>query len=193
MHIQRDIAKELFRKSIHLCSAFVPLFAEVYYGPTLIALSLVLALFCIFESLRIHGRNIPLVSAITRFAARNRDGDRFVFGPVTLAVGVILSLILFPTQIAKIAIWAVAFGDGLASLVGKIIGKQHLTLFPDKSIAGSLACLLAVFLASLLAGTTLLSAIILAITATVLEALPLKNFDNIAIPLGTALVAVLIV
>jgi dolichol kinase len=34
-----------------------------------------------------------------------------------------LSLLLYPDPAASIAIYALAFGDGLASLVGKLVGR----------------------------------------------------------------------
>lgn len=184
-----DLLKEGFRKSIHICAAAVPFFAERWFFLTIAALSSILLLYVLFEALRIHGKNIPFISSITRFAARTRDGNGFVFGPVTLALGVIITLAVFPLSAARIGIWAVAFGDGLASLVGKIYGQTQLRIVKDKTIAGSIACFSAVFFASIYATGSISHALIFAVVATLLEALPLKNFDNIVIPLCSAAAA----
>ncbi|MBQ4026098.1 MAG: phosphatidate cytidylyltransferase, partial [Treponema sp.] len=79
-----DIAKELFRKSIHVCSAFIPLFLQFMRLPVLFALTAALVLYSIAEFMRLKGKSIPLVSAVTAAAARKRDENRFVLGPVTL-------------------------------------------------------------------------------------------------------------
>ena len=72
-----DILKEVFRKSIHLCTAFVPIMLKYFYLPTIILLSVVLVLYIVAESLRYKGINVPVISAITKAAARKRDENRF--------------------------------------------------------------------------------------------------------------------
>ena len=53
-----DIVKEVFRKVIHLCAAFIPILLKYFYQPILILLSSVLILyvvvyplFCVFNDL----------------------------------------------------------------------------------------------------------------------------------------------
>src|SRR5574344_1338557 len=77
-----DIAKEFFRKSIHLCSALVPVALHFFYWPVIIALSIAVILYSIAEIARLHGKTVPLISAVTAAAARSRDANKFVLGPV---------------------------------------------------------------------------------------------------------------
>ena len=100
-----------------------------------------------------------------------------------------LALLLYPAQAATIAIYALAFGDSLASLVGKLVGSLSLPFTGGKTLAGSLACFLAVlFMTYRLIGSLKLS-LIIALTATLIETLPSGDFDNLLLPVGTGFVA----
>ena len=186
-----DLLKETFRKTIHLCAALVPLFARYFFYPSVIALSATTFFYIIFEILRLKGYQIFMISSITGFAARERDKGKFVLGPVTLSIGVISTLLIFPFKEASIGIMALALGDGLASLVGKFWGRQHLNISKDKTIAGSIACFTAVFISTIAISRSFIKSFFIAAIATGTEALPLKDFDNILIPLvcaGAALI-----
>lgn len=92
------ILKELFRKSIHLCSAFVPCFLWIAYKPTIACLFALVVFYSAAEILRLNGKEVFLISAVTEAAARKRDENKFVLGPVTLVLGIILSAILWKTS-----------------------------------------------------------------------------------------------
>ncbi len=177
-----DIAKELFRKSIHMCSAFIPLFMGIAKVPVLVLLALALGFYVICESLRLKGINVPLVSEVTAAAARKRDENRFVLGPVTLCLGIILCSIIWKQKPASIGIYALAFGDGLASLTGKLFGRVRIPLTQGKTAAGSLACFTAIFISSFLAGGSASVSLILAGVGMFIELMPLKDLDNAIIP-----------
>ena len=100
-----------------------------------------------------------------------------------------LSLLLYPLPSASIAILALAFGDGFASLVGTLLRGPKIPLLRTKTVAGSLACFTAVFLVTLRITMKPVDALVVAGAATVLEAIPAGNFDNIIIPFGVGLVA----
>lgn len=179
-----DVAKELFRKSIHMFSAAIPFLLKFAYAPILILLALALILYCISESARIKGHEIPLISAVTAAAARQRDADRFVLGPVTLVLGIILAALLWTEDAAAAGIFALAFGDGLASLSGKLLGQTKVPLTRGKTAAGSLTCFLAIFITSFLVSKNAGVALCLAGTGMFMELLPLKDFDNVIIPVA---------
>ena len=134
-----SIIKEIFRKSIHICSSFVPLFLGLAYKPVIILLVLALVFYTVSEFLRLKGHQIPLVSKITELAARKRDENRFVLGPVTLVIGILIAAIFLPLKPATVGIFALAFGDGTASLVGKLIGRVAIPGAHGKTVAGGLA------------------------------------------------------
>ncbi len=184
-----DIIKEFFRKSIHMCTAFVPLFLSFAKWPVIILLSIVLVVYIITENLRIRGKSVPLISVVTEAAARKRDENRFVLGPVTLASGVILTAIIFNQKSAAIGIYALALGDGLASLGGKLFGRHKIPFTGGKTFEGSFTCFAAVFVSILIASKSVTVAAVLAAAATAVELLPLKDFDNLLIPLLIASLA----
>ena len=180
-----DIRKEIFRKSIHLCTAFVPFFLARFYFTTLWLLMLCLVFYCIFEFLRLGGKKVPFISAITAAAARKRDENNFVMGPVTLVLGIISAAILWKQIPAAVGIYALGFGDGLASLVGKLCGRIRIPFTNGKTVAGSLACFAAVFISSLLMLHSVSAALVIGFAAMAIELLPLKDFDNLFIPVLT--------
>ena len=184
-----DIIKELFRKSIHLCAALVPFLLSIARIPVLCALCVVLGVYCVAEFFRTKGISVPLISKITETAARTRDQNRFVLGPVTLALGVLISSLCFNSASAAIGIYALAFGDGLASLAGKLFGITHIPHTDGKTVIGSLTCFTAIFLSSWAVSSSTFTAFVLALAGMSLELLPLHDFDNLIIPVALAAVA----
>ena len=187
--LPRFLESEIIRKSIHILVALVPAVAamDVYFAVGLLAGGNLIYVFA--ERARRGGHNVLLVSDLTIIASRGRDQGRFVFGPVTLAIGGMLALLLYPSQAATIAIYALAFGDGLASLVGRLFGGLRLPLGGRKTVAGSLACFLAVLLVSQRLLGDLRLSLPIALAATLLEALPTGDFDNLLLPVGTGYIA----
>ena len=176
------IFKELFRKSIHICSSFVPLFLGFAYWPVIILLVLALIGYTISEILRSKNINIPLISKVTEIAARKRDENHFVLGPVTLVCGILLAALLLPLDCARVGIFALAFGDGLASLMGKLIGKITIPGAHGKTAAGSLTCFFAVFVSTFCCCGNCFIALCVGLCAMFIEVLPISDFDNLIIP-----------
>ena len=184
-----ELLVEVFRKTIHLSSAVTVVFAEHWYQLTVVGIAGISLLYCISELLRMRGHELYLIARITRYASRARDKGRFVLGPLTLAGGVLAALLLFPMHTAKIAIFALAFGDGLASLVGKRFGKIRLTFFKDKTVAGSLTCFAAVFLSAFVVSRSFWKSLVIGVAGAGIEMLPLKDYDNLLIPVAIGFIA----
>lgn len=178
-----DLLKEFFRKSIHLCASIVPFLAAWNFRFTTIALASIICIYTLCELSRLTGRTIPYISRITAYASRKRDEGRFVLGPVTLGLGVLLTLILFPPKAALIGIFALAFGDGVASLAGKIWGKRKIPYLRGKTLEGSAACFIVVFISSLALTRDPLQSLEIALLTVLVEALPIRDYDNLLIPL----------
>lgn len=178
-----SIIKELFRKSIHICSAFVPLLLRYIYWPTIGLLGLAAIIYTVCQLLMLKGINIPVVSQIILVAARKRDENKFVLGPLTLVFGIMFAALLLPLNCATVGILALSFGDGLASLVGKLIGKIQIPGARGKTVAGSMACFMAVYVSSFCCSKNCFISLILATIAMFVEVLPLSDFDNLIIPI----------
>jgi phytol kinase len=180
---------EIVRKSLHFLIALVPLLASINLSATLGLLAAGTLFYAFAENSRLQGFSIPLVSELTLIASREKDKTGFVLGPVTLGLGAMLSLLLYPLPAASIAIYALAFGDGIASLAGTIGRGPRIPFFGVKTISGSLACFGAVFVVTLSLTQRPVEAFILAFAGSILEANHAGNFDNNILPVGVGLLA----
>ncbi|MCL2139118.1 MAG: phosphatidate cytidylyltransferase, partial [Treponema sp.] len=68
-------------------------------------------------------------------------------------------------------------------------GKTRPYFLHGKSLEGSIACFTAVFISAFFICQSCIASLTVAFTASVTEALPLEDYDNIALPLTVGLVA----
>ena len=185
MKDSKTILKELFRKSIHICSSAVPWFFAAYYWYTVYGLLIIVSLYYFCELARLEGHPVPVVSLITETASRQRDECKFVLGPVTLVLGIVFSALVLPLPCAKIGIFALAFGDGLASLAGKLFGRIKIPHTGGKTLEGSLTCFTAVFISTFIVSRNPVVSLLVALLAMLIEVFPLGDWDNMIIPAAT--------
>jgi dolichol kinase len=187
--VYRQVSGEVVRKGLHLLIALVPTLASLSVPLTLALLAAGTLFYALAETSRRHGHPVAVVSRLTLLASRPVDRNRFVLGPITLGLGAMVSLMLYPEPAASLAIYALAFGDGFASLVGRLVPGPRVPFVRGKTLMGSLACFSAVLVASLPLVHAPLEAVAIAAAATLLEAVPSGDFDNLLVPVGTGLVA----
>lgn len=156
-------------------------------GVTLVLLGIGTIFYAYAESRRRAGHSVWLVSRITELSSRSRDADRYVLGPITLGIGSMLALLLYPNPAATIAIYALAFGDGLASVAGKLFGHIRIPGTGGKTLEGSLTCASAVAISAYLVYPSPAVAVVSALSAACLEALPTGDADNLILPVGVGL------
>jgi dolichol kinase len=184
----REVKTELIRKLIHFLIALSPFMAAVNRNFTVALLMIGTLGYAFMETVRLLGVAVPVVSSLTTMASRPRDKGRFGLGPVTLGLGALLALLLYPAPAASIAIYALAFGDGFASLIGKLFGRLRPVFLCGKSLEGSLTCFVAIFIAAYGVSKNYQTAFFAAFTGTLVEALPLGDYDNIVIPVAVGLI-----
>ena len=182
-----ELKTEIVRKSIHFLIALSPSMAAISRPFTVFFLVIGTLSYTYMEALRLAGVKVPLISSLTSMSMRPRDINRFVMGPVTLGLGALLALLLYPNPAAAIAIYALAFGDGFASLIGKFFGRNRPAFLNGKSIEGSLACFAAVFICAYGVLFDIRVAFFAALIAMTVEALPLEDYDNLALPISVGL------
>jgi phytol kinase len=180
----KQIKGELVRKLLHFLIALVPFIVTISKDFTLMLLTTGTLFYIIVEKMRLQGITVFFISNITVVASRDRDVGKFVLGPITLALGAMLALLIYPEPAARIAIYALAFGDGFASLIGKIVRGVKIPFTRGKTLAGSSACFISVFLITWRILGSFWKAFCVALFAAVLEALPTGDFDNLIIPVG---------
>lgn len=187
-----ELRTELFRKSIHMMIALVPAIASFDRGLAIALLGGGAIIYTYSEYLRAQGLSVALISGIKALALRERDMERFAAGPVTLAIGAMAALLFYPATAAKIAIYALAFGDGFASVAGKLFGKNRIPYTGGKTYEGSFACFLAVFFSTWKITENVVASLYIAILATVAELLPIGDYDNFLIPVTAGYAAIVL-
>jgi phytol kinase len=198
------IESRLSRKIIHIGTGplFVlcwPLFTSSPLSPYLAAL--VPLLFSIQFLLVGLGllRDDMAVQAMTR----NGDRREILRGPLYYGILFVVLTILYwldsPTGI--VALMLMCGGDGLADILGRRFGQAKLPWNPEKSWIGSLGMFLGGWVFSIVMidifialgyfapppGTYLPAITLIALAATAVESLPLRDVDNITITLVAVL------
>ncbi len=184
--------EELSRKIIHIGTGPVILLAWIFDIPKNIAF---LSAFFITIALGVNYK-YRLLPAI-------EDIERKSFGTIAYGISITLLLLFFwPNYAASISIGvlSMAFGDGLAGLVGRSVNSpKWLILGQSKSVVGTLT------MATVVAGTTatiasinnlgILPSEILVITliATFLEQVSPWGIDNITVPIGVTCLGIWLV
>jgi phytol kinase len=143
--------------------------------------------------------------------ALSRTGDRreILYGPMFYGIIFVLLTIIYwiDSPIGMIALMVLCGGDGLADIVGRKFGNKKLPWSKTKSYAGALAMfagsltlsflLLWVFTAagvfSVPISSLLLPLAAISLGATIVEALPIKEVDNITITIASLALAHLLI
>ncbi len=174
---------DIVREAIHASSFFVT-FAAVNLGiySVTILLILITAIYTLSELARIQRKNIPLVSQVTLRAATTSEHYEFTTTPIFFALGIILSLLVFPTPANYAAIAILSLGDSAASIFGRFLGQIPIPLNKGKHLEGSIVGFI---FASLGAAffLPLPLALIGATIGIIVESFPLPINDNLSIPL----------
>ena len=187
-----ELRIELTRKSLHLLILFCVPLLDISPMLPVFALIVGMVIYSISEALRQRGIMVPVISSITERAARLRDNNHFVWGPITLALGALFSLLIFDPLQAKVAILALGLGDSFSSLIGKSFGRIPMPFSGGKSVEGSVLCFAIVLLAVYLLTGRFMPSMIIALATTFAEFWPTKDWDNILIPLAAGIVASLV-
>jgi len=149
-----------------------------------------LAIMYIFSEIkRMFGAKVPLFTDITKIAAGKTEYQGFVSSPLFFALGVMLSLLIFPEPVGYVSLTVLTLGDGVASVFGQIFGKTHVSYNKVKCVEGSVSGFFFSFFGSLLVVHPLYAFIACAIGMLV-ESLPLPLNDNLAVPLASGLAVI---
>lgn len=198
MQIQRLPPGELARKLVHMSVGLVA-FALHFLSPLAAAgCALAALLFNLFVLPRVGGR---------RLWREHETARGMSLGIVLYPATVLLLILAFHRRLeVAAAVWGIlAFGDGMASLVGMTVGRAKLPWNPKKSWAGTLAYLVFGGLAAVVLlqwtapgryGITfaVVACLAAALLAAILESMPQGLDDNVAVPLisGLALYGLLL-
>ncbi|MFW6181950.1 MAG: diacylglycerol/polyprenol kinase family protein, partial [Spirochaetota bacterium] len=181
-----SMKREVYRKLIHFMGVPLPFLAALNRDLIFFLLLGVIMVYSLSEGLRYMGFHFPVVSHVTRRARRLSEFRGFIMGPVSLTVGILASVILFPPRVYLPAVLIVCISDSLSGLVGRRFGAHVLPCW-KRTLEGSAAFYLSA-MAILLFFLPVGQALLLGLVPTVIELLSPHDLDNLFIPLGTALV-----
>tara|TARA_Y100001968_G_scaffold113757_1_gene103206 strand:+ start:184 stop:837 length:654 start_codon:yes stop_codon:yes gene_type:complete len=175
--------EELSRKIIHIGTGPVILLAWLFDIPKNIAFLSAL-LITIALSVNYQYRLLPSIEEI----------ERKSFGTIAYGISITVLILLFwPSYASSIAIGilSMAFGDGLAGLIGRSINSpQWSVLGQSKSVAGTLTMgsVVGITTASISLFNNLeiqpIEIIVISLVATFLEQISPWGIDNITVPIG---------
>ncbi len=180
--VRKITRPELVRRLIHMASSLIPLGYWLAGRDTAIIVLgiLTLGLLCaeVLRTTTTWGRRLykRFFGQMTRPAETNRlTGASFLF------LGSLSAAILFPPNIAIMAMLFLSLGDPAAALVGQSIGRFKLGA---KTLEGTAACFAVCLLIALAGDLPLPVALAGALTAAIAEFVPWGVItDNVAIPL----------
>ncbi|MFX1509090.1 MAG: haloacid dehalogenase-like hydrolase [Promethearchaeota archaeon] len=193
VHVPRRLGQELLRQLLHASAVFIPLlwFLDVsWHSLIYILIGSLTLLFILSEVLRSFGIKIPLISNMVLAAGREEEIDSYVLSPLYFAAGVTLPLLIFGTllqlpHIAVASIIAFLIGDAFSTIGGIFLGRHHYPFNRKKTIEGTLIGFTSAFFVLILIVSPI-SALLTVIIAAVIELLPLRLDDNLAVPIITA-------
>lgn len=123
--------EEIKRKAIHIGMglwAFYPLLVTKYYALLICTFFLFLVLF-VFREHRFK-------AAFDAMARKEDYTHGYLMGPLIYILAVMVCVGFYPPYIAAASFSIMAFGDGVATLVGKAAGKHHYP-YSEKTVEGS--------------------------------------------------------
>jgi len=179
-----SFVNEILRKGIHLTSIIIVLVYAFFGKQAVLALLITyLVTILMIEHMRLdRGLRLPFVDRLFRQKELSSLGSHVFF-----TLGALAAVAVFSKDVAYAALLMTTFGDMSAALVGRKMGKTKVA-GGAKSLEGCAA----EFIVDLFIGYIFLSslplAILMALTATLVETLFVHIDDNLAIPVFSGFV-----
>ncbi len=140
--------------------------------------------------------------------SRNGDPREILKGPLFYGLVFIAVTILFweDSLIGIISLMILCGGDGFADIIGRRIKSKKLKWAKSKTIAGTLAMFLGGFISSWVISAIFystgnynytfvkltLNILVISALAALVESLPIKDYDNLTVPISTVLLGLLL-
>ena len=184
---------EMVRKTIHFLSLAVP--AGLYLLPEVAGRMVMLVLALLMLAVDVVRLQVASVRRIFYFVFGKilREHERFnLLGSTYLLLSALVCSYAFPKPIAVASLAFLIVGDTMAALIGRRWGRIRIL---DKSLEGSLACLISCLAIGWLYPGSELSlkmVVVGSVVATLSELLPIPLDDNMRIPLAAGFAMTLV-
>lgn len=202
------ISSQLSRKIIHIGTG--PIFVLCWLlFPNVPAARYVAAVVPLLITIQFFLIGIGVIKDQAAVEAMSRSGDprEILKGPLIYGIMFVLLTILFwydhPAGI--IGLMVLCGGDGLADVVGRRVKSSPIPWSRSKTIAGTIAMFVGSFVLTVFIffvfsqgvfvfnwGTVLIRIGILSLLAAFVETLPVKDLDNLFVPVSVVLAALLL-
>jgi len=182
--------KEIQRKITHFIGLVIPILYHYIDNKQLVVgiLAFVTWLLLCFEILRYVFPDFS--SLLLKFISpilRSHEKQGKILGSTYFVASSLLSIVLFPQEIAVASITFLVLGDLFAAIIEKKWGR--IKIFSGKSVEGSLACFIICFFVSILViRIKPVVGLFGAIAATIFELVPIGIDDNLTMPLTSGFV-----
>ena len=189
------IIVEISRKFLHLFSSIIPLSYLWIFKEKSLVLDLLLILSFFSILIELFRFKIELINNIFKkffnFMLRKNELKGSITGATWLIIGNLITVYLYPINIAVPALIFLSIGDSFAALFGKKIPKLKIG---NKSIIGTLAGIFSSLPIALLVNQALPTHVLVigAVTAMLVELLPLPLNDNLTIPILSGFIMIII-
>ncbi len=198
-HGQISFASELARKGTHLGAMVMPVgyyllgLTRVEMLYIMIPVTLVMIIVDIARLRRWAFWTGFARKIIGRLIRQHEEAGDFT-GASYILLSTCFTVALFDKPVAIAALSFIIVGDSFAAVVGRKFGRHRLGRpFGSKTWEGSLACLVGTLLVAALApGLAVPVAVIGAIAAAAIEAMPFGIDDNITVPILSGLIMTLV-
>lgn len=126
---------ELARRLIHISGILTIVLSRLLGNPAVtLAVCSLTAQYLVSEYLRVNKITLPVVTSITKLAARREESSSWILSPVSYAAGILVALNVFPEPVNYAAISILTLGYGLSSLVGMRLGRHYICYNQSKTL-----------------------------------------------------------
>ena len=175
---------EIRRKIVHNVSLVIPIgYHYVSKEKALCILLPVFALYLFFDVLRLVHRGFRAFfdRIITVHFLRERERKGLI-GSTYFLMGAILTILIFPKEVAIVSLYILIISDTSAALVGRCWGRTPLVR--EKTLEGTLAFVVTGMIVVMIGmRSNLLWGAVAVVGAAIAELAPVEVDDNLVIPL----------
>ena len=177
---------EFLRKLLHLSNLVIPFTYLFYFDSKVEALIILLPITSfafLIEYLRINSISVKNIFDKYLFSMlRNHEKSGKYTGATWVFISSTLSIGIFPKDIAIISLIYMSIGDTAAGLIGRKFGRIKIY---NKTLEGALAGFIVCLIVGLMIDLNLSKTVVAigALSAAIIEFMPISIDDNLRIPL----------
>ena len=185
---------EYKRKLIHVFNLIIPLSYLYVFPEKWQIIKVLTSLMILFILIDIFRHKIGWIQSLFKYffnsMLRSHEMDGKLTGATWVIIGAVITITLFSKPVAIIALIFMSLGDAAAGLIGLRFGKHKIG---DKTWEGFFGGLIICIIIALnFPYLPLMVSLIGAISAMILELIPIPLDDNFIIPLGSGAIMMML-